>query len=475
MSKYAFIGPSYESRSPNADKQTTINLYPETVESGAGKNRKVLYGTPGLSLFGTLGAGPVRGLWAGEGRLFAVSGTTLYEVSSGGVGTSLGTVASDGAPAYMYPNGTQLFVVSGGSAYLHNGTTLASAPVPGAPGASGAGGAVGTASSGCYLDGYFIAAKPGTKVFFISALNDGLTWDALDFASKEGYPDAISSVLADHRELWLFGTHKSTEVWRNEGDPDFPFRPDPGGFQHYGLAAKHSVCNFASGVAWLGGDTRGRVAAFRSQGFQPVRISNYAVEETWRGYGDISGAVGYTYLDSGHEFYVLTFASATWVYDLTENVWHQRGVWNGTGYDRFPGWVHAFAFGKHIVGDHTSGKLYEMSLSTGTYEGATIRRERIAPHMCEEQKNLFFHKFQLDLETGVGAAELFADLSWSDDGGRTWTTAVTRSAGVSGDYDARVIWRRLGSARDRLFKVTVTADRKIAMIDAYYEATPGHA
>jgi hypothetical protein len=475
MAKYAFIGDAYEAYSKNADASTCVNLYPETVESGSGKNRRVLRGVPGLTQVGTLGSGPVRGLFAGEDRLFAVSGTTLYEVSSGGSGSSMGTVANDGKPAYMFPNGNQLFVISGGEASIHTGVSLVSAPVPAVDGASGAAGTVGTASSGCYIDGYFVAAKEGTKQFFISALNDGLTWDELDFASKEGYPDSIRFLMADHRELWLFGSHKSLEVWRNEGDPDFPFRPDPGAFQHYGLAAKHSVCNFAGGVGWLGGDTRGRVSAFRSQGFQAVRISTHAVEEQWRGL-DIEDAVGYSYVDGGHTFYVLTFpGAATWVYDLTENAWHRRGRYSEGGWSSWPGWVHAYCFGKHFVGDSSTGALYEMSSDIFTDDGDPIRYERTAPHLCNEQKNQFHHRLQVDMETGTGSDEVFASLEFSEDSGRTWSDPIQVSAGDAGEYTKRVVWRRLGRSRDRVYRVTVESSSKLCLIDGYFEATGGHA
>jgi len=51
MPKFPLIGPSYTSQSLNADCQSTINLYPESIESGAGNNDIVLYPTPGLKSF----------------------------------------------------------------------------------------------------------------------------------------------------------------------------------------------------------------------------------------------------------------------------------------------------------------------------------------------------------------------------------------------------------------------------------------
>lgn len=51
MPKFPLIGPSYTSQSVNADCQTTMNLYPEVIESGAGNNQIVLYPAPGTKSF----------------------------------------------------------------------------------------------------------------------------------------------------------------------------------------------------------------------------------------------------------------------------------------------------------------------------------------------------------------------------------------------------------------------------------------
>lgn len=58
MPKFPLIGPSYTSQSVNADCQTTMNLYPEVIESGAGNNQIVLYPAPGTKQFVELNPSP---------------------------------------------------------------------------------------------------------------------------------------------------------------------------------------------------------------------------------------------------------------------------------------------------------------------------------------------------------------------------------------------------------------------------------
>lgn len=474
MSRFPFIGPTYQSRSVNVDCQRTVNLYPELVESGNGKNTAALYGTPGLSLFTTLPYGPVRGLWANEYRLFAVGGSRLYEVFAGGSFVDRGDVGWATTPVLMFPNaaGTSLFIVSAGRGYADTGTAVTD---------------VVAAVTGGFLDGYFIAQDGFDRnQFHWSALDDCSNWDAADFASAEGYADNIRRVFVDHEDLWFFGA-ETTEVWRAnypttaEGNP---WERDPGAMIQQGCIAPWSVVRLTNSVAWLGGDTRGRPVAWVAQGYVPRRISTHAVEQAWSAYGDItdptsyiSYATAYAYRDQGHEFWSISFpapADATWVYDTTTGLWHERAYWDGSAFHRQRQWCHAWVFGKHIVGDWENGKLYEMSPSYYTDAGQAIKRLRTAPHLSDEQVRHFFGRLQLDLETGEIADPTYT-LEWSDDGGHTWSSAHTITAGGLASYGARAIWRRLGSSRDRVFRISSTAAMRHAWINAYLEVTKGNA
>ncbi len=550
MSKFPFIGGSYQSRSVNFDAQRTIGLYPEASESGSSKNVGALYGTPGTKLFASLPTQPVRGLWAGEFRMFAAGGSRLYEVFADGSFFDRGDIGNDGLPVQMFPNGNQLAIISAGLFYIDNGAGAVAAqfsppftdlvigpganqvtsvgspfglgdlamflkitggvgftvgvyhiiavdPVTGVATLNNAVGVVGSvagigaelvsAAQGAFLDGYYIAAPRDSKLFFLSALLDGSTWDHLDFATKEGYPDNIAAILADHEEIWLFGDEATSEVWRNTGDPDFPFQRDPGAFIHYGCMADFTPTRLNNGVAWIGGDEqRGAPVAWYAQGYLPIRISTHAVELAWSKYHIFSDAVAYAYIDNGHHFWVINFPSgnATWCYDASTNLWHERGWWNGASLDRQRQWVHCFvplaAHGAvaqfvppaHYVGDWQNGNIYTMSTAYLDDNGTPILRQRTCPHISEEQKWAFYHRFQLDMATGLGANPTMT-LDWSDDGGHTFGNAIQASAGALGAFKQRVIWNRLGRSRDRVFRVTTMDASEQAWINAYLEVELG--
>jgi hypothetical protein len=525
-----FIGGTYQSDSLDADAQDVINWYPEAVESGSGRNKVRFVPTPGKHLFTTLPTTPLRGLWAGANRLFAVAGSHLYEVFAGGTYTDRGDVGDDSGHsiAEIFPNGNQILVISAGQAYCDNGAgpiacrfllggtvNVAGTAVTWVSGSkfsadlvgsgrfvtingslfsvatynsdtsitlstsggthtgatySGNGGGLVTASTGCFLDSFFIVAKPDTSQLFISASNDGTSWDPDDVATKEGYPDAIASMYADHEELYLFG-NETSEVWRNEGNPGFPFQRDPGAFLHMGIVGTYTRVRLDSNVFVLGGDARGRVMAYMLQGFLPKRISTHAIEKKWSTYSTVDDAEAFAYTAHGHSFWVINFptANATWVFDLTTGLWHRRGYWDGTAMQRDRARCHAYIFGMNLVGDFANGKIYQQSNTFYDDFGGNMQRVRCAPYIYEEELRVRHNKFQLDAETGSGS--LTYSLDWSDDKATTYKTAKTRTV-ASGNHDARFLWWRLGESRHRIYRLTITGQVKAAITNALLDVTP---
>jgi hypothetical protein len=70
----------------------------------------------------------------------------------------------------------------------------------------------------------------------------------------------------------------------------------------------------------------------------------------------------------------------------------------------------------------------------------------------------------------VGNANPLAYLAWSNDAGHTWSASYSTSMGVQAAYGTRLIWRRLGKARERVFKLGISAGVKKVIISAHVEA-----
>ncbi len=361
MSKLdGFSGPSNTSRSPLADAERTINLYVEVSDAGTPRVRSVMYGTPGLRPFVNLGGGPVRQVFGQDGRAFAVVANRFYEIFATHTAIQWGTVANDQAPATISTNGTaghQLFIVSGGHGYIFDlitsvfvEITTEDFPVP--------------VVMGGFCDGYFIVLKGQSNQFNISELEDGLSWDGLDVAQVSESSNQLLAMAIDHREITLLGS-RTTEIWRDVGDASFPFAPVGGTLIEYGIAAPWSIAKLDNTILWVGQDERGQGFVVKLSGYQPVRISTFAVEAALRTEA-LSQAIAWSYQEAGHSFYLLYIpgAETTWVYDVSQNLWHERAGWDPITetWMPHPGRCHAFIFGVHLVGDRASGLVYEQSL-----------------------------------------------------------------------------------------------------------------
>lgn len=474
-----FVGPAYTSRSTNVNAQICMNLYPEVDESG--KNVIALYGTPGLTTKATAtAAAVVRGFKVIGSTVYAVSGNKLYKYNTSYAETELGTLVSSTGVVSFADSQTQLLLVDGTDGYVVTIATDAFATIsdPDFPA---------NPSRAAFVDGYFIVNDDSTQKFYIAT--DATAWDALDFASAEASPDDIVSMLADHRELWAFGEN-STEVWANSGNPDFPFERITGAFIETGCVAKHSVAKMDNSVFWLGADEKGDGVVHRADGYTPKRISTHAIEFAIQNYATISDAIGWTQQQEGHSFYWLTFptASATWVYDAATQLWHQRAYRDpGDGsQDRHRANCYAFFNRTHLVGDHSNGKIYELDLDVYADAGDTMTSLRASGHIFdkEEQRFMFHHRLQIDIEAGVGlvsgtGSDPQIQLRWSDDGGHVWSSwhyadvGSFAAIGEIGEYKRRAIWNRLGQSRDRIYQVQITDPVKRVIIGANLRATMG--
>ena len=111
-----FCGPTGVARSANVAADRLINMYVE--ESSAQKGVYTLYSMPGLRQVAQLPSGPVRGLYeCTNGRVFATTSTSLYEIFSGWSFLARGTIHTGTAPVSMVDDGQYLILSVDGVGY----------------------------------------------------------------------------------------------------------------------------------------------------------------------------------------------------------------------------------------------------------------------------------------------------------------------------------------------------------------------
>ena len=438
-----------------------------------------VYGSsPATYIVSTISAGVVTGLTQTFAGQYTSTPTNPASTSSNGAGTGLtlnltfGT--GSGSTGNYVVSGTQ--TVSSETMYLLNFSVL-----PSSDGAFQGGSIVDI------VDNYFVYNRPSTQQWAASNLLSPITY-GLSYASKFTGPDNLVSLVCDHGQVYLLG-EQTSEVWADQGTFPFAFQRIPGSSSQHGLAAANSIARLGNSFAYVAKNNRGQAEIVIMNGYFPQRISTHAVENTLVN-ESISDAIAYTYQLEGHECYVVTFPSLdiTWVYDITTQLWH-KWLWTDTqnNYHRHRSNCSAFFQNVVLVGDWQNGQIYQLDPNNYTDNSDSIRRLRRCPHLTTDLQRQYFDELQIQFQPGVGlegitdpplnaetiGANPQAMLRWSSDGGSTWSNEHWSGIGKVGRYKNRIIWRRLGWARDRIYEVVVTDPINAVIVSANLKASAG--
>ena len=491
MARIPLIGASYVARGLIANAQRCVNLYPEINQ----KDSTVPfthYQRPGFrqQTAAPLVA-PVRGLYrpsTGNGG-YAVIGSNVYYIDSMWALTLLGqiTVGQTNLVSFI-DNGTTLVLVDGSS----NGWQIVLATNAFSQIADETGTFQG-ATKVDYIDTFVLwgPVTPGSNLFG-STLSDEIQFYSLYVAGKTDYPDPLVTLMVNRHEILLFGQLKS-EIWYDAGNTGFPFAELPGAYIEHGCVAPYSVASQDISVFWLSQDLQGQGVVLRQRGYETRRISTHAIEYAIQQYATLADAIGYTYQQGGHVFYVLTFPTGdeTWVYDDSTELWHQRAWTDANGLlHRDRSNCAAFINGLNIVGDWQNGTIYalDQTVFTDNVNGVAgpISWIRSFPHIGSgknnngqpeegEWKKYLHHGFFADIQGGN--YPLNADgsppsifLRWSDDRGNTWGQAVRQTLGQPGQYNEWPQWQSLGIARDRVYELSWSTAGLVPLNGAWLEA-----
>ena len=456
------IGPTALGLPTTVDSERTTNLLPEKVEV----NGKVAYyfrRVPGLSAIAavTSGSGGVQGGIYINNRRFFIAGDQLFEITGsampftstliGNVGPLLGQYIRYSMAVNI--RGNQLCIASNNVTSVYDLTTNTfHSPVT-------------TPEPLIEVDeddGYFLGLAASGN-FYISAFQDGTSWNALDFAFEET-PDLTMAFKVCNRRVWMFGS-QHIEVFVDSGNPSFPFTRDQSVYVETG-AYRNSLCIADNTVYGIAVDARGFGWCFRLDGAQPSRVSTHNVEISWNKYATVRDVVPRVYQEDGHEVIVFNFpsANASWGYDIATGLWHERGVYNSaTGnWDRDWGEIHIFDSNLqlHFAGDYRNGNIYLQGMKYLDFAGTNIYWRRRFPHINGDQTGIVYDLVRVIMQTGLQGnlpptTPGTVTLAKSDDGGYTFTTPLYPvSIGAAGAYNKRLDWNALGYSTDRVFELT---------------------
>ena len=483
MARIPILGGAYKQASLIAGAQRAVNLFPErNPESAQSPVNVTHYSRPGNT---PLGAPPApaqgRGLYVSTlGDLYAFIGQNVYWINSDWQFTLVGALlAPSNNPVYAADNSTDAIVVDGTpTAY----EIILSAGAPGTFGTLGDPNYLGSDRVD-FLDYFLIFNEPNTPNWY-STLENQAAFNALYFGTKTAWPDNVISVIAVERQAWVMGKYKG-EIWTNNATVPFPFGILSGNIIEQGCAAKYSLCKQDVNCYWISQSPEGSRMAMRGAGQQSQRISTNAIEEEWLSYPRVDDCIGVTYQIRGHPFVEFHFPTAdrTWVFDESTQEWHEKAYYDTNGVQhRSRDLFKAYAYGKNVAQDWSTGQLYLVDETNYSDNGMPIVYRRGIPHLLDNENfdRVTVWRLIADMECGNGPGYPVPTLTgspWSlgfnagfgptgvlneppkvtlrisQDRGFSFFTHSAQYMGADGEYSTRPTFNQCGYGIDFVFEL----------------------
>lgn len=401
----------------------------------------------------------------------------------------LGTIEGT-ARVFMADNGTQLCITAVPQGIITLGKSYIFTDDPDVLTEITDSGFDGPAISMVYSNGFFVFAAVSGKKFFNSPLNNGLgTYDPFDFSTAEVDPDQIRSLISNNSNglLYVAGSI-TTQVFRDIGRTPSPFAPLSTAI-NIGITAPHSAVLFADGFMMVGAGENQSPSVWLITGNTKRKISTIAIDNALNklSANQAFNIVSWTYSENGAFFYGMTLPDTAFVYDLTNNRWHERQSIKGVELDQYRVSGMIEAYGRIMVGDLQDGRTGSLNSDVDLEYGRLVHRFVTSRPFDNNGNPIRINSIEAVCETGVGlTADITVEtgetdlgeiltgtggldpqitLSYSKDDGRTFFGDRSRSLGKEGETRIRQEWRRSGNYPDTVvLKFEVTAPNRAVLI-----------
>lgn len=179
-----------------------------------------------------------------------------------------------------------------------------------------------TTRGSAYLSGRFFVMTPVGEIYQ-SALDDGLTWDALEFIQSQSEGDR-GVYLAKVGNSLVALRESSTEFFYDAGNPDGSIlAPVQNATFQIGCAHENSVKEMAGTVVWMGHTREGfGRGIYTLEGQTPSKLSTPSIEKVLNA-DPLTTVYSWAANVGSHLLYGITLAASevTLVYDFSTKVW----------------------------------------------------------------------------------------------------------------------------------------------------------
>lgn len=460
--------------------QRCSNVYPSIPSKPALSKEQLLF-TPGTRLLTTTGQIQQinRGSHVKNGVPYFVNGDTLWRIDRviervAGIdteifsATSLGTIKGVGEVS-MADNGTQLIIlVPGGKGYIYN----EDAGTPFEEITDSDFTASGYPQIVVFVDGYFLMTTDSKKII-ISNLNNGLVYDALDFASAESDPDSLVAPVVLNNLVYVLGT-ETTEGFQNLPSVGrMPFVRN-GVILDKGCKAPFSVVKSNSSFFMVGAGVDESPAIWQFFQGSYRKKSTDVIEQLLASYSEtqIEAISSFAYSEAGSYFVAFNLPNTTLCFDIITERWHERNSYLDGSQLRSRISSVVTAYGKLLVGDSIDGRIGHLSINYAKEYENNITRLFTTQPFSNQGNEVTSTMLELTMEAGVGNSDVpdpVVSFS-SSSNAKTFSNERVRKIGKKGEYHRRTIWYKNGR-QDRfvVYLFRMSEPIKSAFIKLEYE------
>lgn len=422
---------SFPGAKPQESSGRLINAYAEPKGTGGTVVRRR---APGFRSFATSSETGPRGIALMGNDLFVAHEDILqYATSVGGIMSTAGVLAG-ALPVYFARNKAAVpdqVVVTENGAFIFTTASILAYPDPDLP----------QPLDGTWLAGYFFFAI-GDNRCFASGINS-TSINPIDFTTALNGPGNLIRCIPFNGSLFLFKTG-SIERYNNTGNATgFPF--SYAYTINRGLLTPTAVTgfedNFGRGLFFAADDN----TVCMVSGQNADKISPPDLDRLIEALDDKTELEMYSYVSNGHAFVAISSDTWTWTFDLNNSSWHER--YSGTALQmRWRPSRMAYAFGKWISGDTESGNLVEITAEVFQDDGDPIKFRIESDLVKKFPSRVSVARADFDIVAGTAGPGITdpCEISWSDDGGPTWSNPLQRHIVEQGQYKSRVFVTRTG-------------------------------
>ena len=469
MRVMAPLESSYQSTRLDANRQQTLNLFPNTIrgyrqfpghvtfssfqsagEALTDSNASAITDSDGDAVQVSINPGGAdRGLIANgpNGLLYQVTGSALYSIDSSGNALFLGEISNSPNPVVMATDATQLIITTGGTPDVYVYTVSGGLAVVTDDDLL-------TTSSVAFLDSRFIYQQPD-GYFVVSALNDGTTIASLDFAQAEALPDDLLRVFSLNQLLYLFG-ETTTEIWFTSGTGRPPLNRQA--VLQQGICGTYAVDSIDGIIYFIDGNRR--PGMIQGENHQPLFVP--AIGEAWASFGatDFSTARVSAYSLHQENFvdFIFSDQGQIWCYHVTSQTWFEKDFMTTSI-------IHDYDL---VLAAHSANKkIYRLDFSNYQQDGANMTRRKDLPLISSELMDvggaeMVIDKIKVHVDASASssvALKVSKDLiSFSSI--NTMTVDGNKTIGINS----------IGKSREIIVRVETSSNSKVDILDAAIDA-----